>query len=149
MSTRAASLAFALVAATLASACTLVKLNDDVHAREARVADAQAQLDAEQARQAALHDEMTRLNADLEQKQLSLAELQSRLAQLQQHNDQLVAANVAQLARKQDVQRQIGVYQARLAALAQDRGMSEADKRKKLQALHDELQRALKLMLLS
>lgn len=139
----------AFLGAITMNGCTLVALNDDVNAREAHVADQQRQLDAETARQSQLHDQIARLSTDLEQQKLTLADLQARLAQLRQSNASLSAATEAQMARKQKLDQQLRAYQSRLNAIAQDPGTSASQKQKASDAIQQQINESLKMMLLS
>jgi chromosome segregation ATPase len=131
------------------SACTLTQLNQQVDAGQARVDAKQQELDVEQARQAALHQEMLGLSAELNQRQLSLAELNARLERLRQQNARAAEATAAQQARKRQVQAQIKSYQDQIGALQRNPTLSDDEKRKLSAHLQDEIRKALQQMVLS
>lgn len=129
--------------------CTLAQLNQQVDASQARVNAKQKELDAEQTRQAALHQDMLDLSQELEQRQMSLDDLNARLEQLRQQNAKAAAATSAQQARKRQIQAQIKSYQDQLAAIQRNPGMTDAEKRKLSAHLQDEIRKALQQMVLS
>jgi chromosome segregation ATPase len=126
-------------------ACTVIQLKKDVEGDEIRIANKEAELKTEEARQAQLREEITQLQKDLGTRQVTLDDLQSRLAQLQRANANTLGTTKEQRAIKQQREVKLKAHQKELVEIQQS-DATLAEKRKKLEHLKEEIRKSLNLL---
>ena len=125
--------------------CTVMQLRNEVKTDEVRLAGKTDELKIEEARQAQLQQEITRLKSDLATRQLSLDDLKQRLAQLQQANDAILAETRTQQEKKRERAVKLQKHQKEVVAIEQNGGNPE-EKQKRLQHLKDEIRKSLSML---
>lgn len=130
------------------SGCTVTQLRQDVGDRQHRIEQKENEVSSEVAKSAALRSEMVQLQSDLKERQMSLDELHTRLLQLQRDNAHVAEKTNSQRERKQKLDLQLKKYATDLNALKHDTGLTEAEKKRKIEHLKAEVRKALELMVL-
>jgi chromosome segregation ATPase len=125
--------------------CTVMELKNEVKTDEMRLAGKTDELKIEEARQAQLQQEITRLKSDLATGQMSLDDLKVRLTQLQRANDAILAETKAQQDKKRDRSIKLQKHQKEVIAIEQSGGNVE-EKQKRLQYLKDEIRKSLSML---
>jgi chromosome segregation ATPase len=133
--------------------CTVMALKNEVKTDEKRVAVKEDELKVEQAREAQLREEITRLESELATKQMSLADLKSGLTQLQRANDATLAKTKAQQAAKRDLAAKLQKHQREVAAIeqieqsgAKSQEKQVQEKQERVQFLKEEIRKMLKVL---
>ena len=125
--------------------CTVMQLRNEVKTDEVRLASKMDELEIEEARQAQLQQEITRLKSDLATRQMSLDDLKVRLEQLQRANDATLAETRPQQDKKRERAVKLQKHQKEVVAIEQSGGNPE-DKQKRLQHLKDEIRKSLSML---
>ena len=125
--------------------CTVMQLRNEVKTDEARLASKADELEIEEARQAQLQQEITRLKSDLATRQMSLDDLKVRLEQLQRANDATLAETGPQQDKKRERAVKLQKHQKEVVAIEQSGGSLE-EKQKRLQHLKDEIRKSLSML---
>jgi chromosome segregation ATPase len=125
--------------------CTVMQLRNEVKTDEARLASKADELEIEEARQAQLQQEITRLKSDLATRQMSLDDLKVRLEQLQRANDVTLAETGPQQDKKRERAVKLQKHQKEVVAIEQSGGTLE-EKQKRLQHLKDEIRKSLSML---
>jgi hypothetical protein len=93
----------------------------------------------------ALNDENRRLASELASRQMELAEFNARLAQLQEGNAKRMAITDVQRQKKKQVDDDINRMRGEIGNMQRRNDLSDAEKRKRLAAMQDELTRELSI----
>jgi chromosome segregation ATPase len=125
--------------------CTVMQLRNEVKTDEVRLASKTDELEIEEARQAQLQQEITRLKSDLATRQMSLDDLKVRLEQLQRANDATLAETRPQQDKKRERAVKLQKHQKEVVAIEQSGGNPE-EKQKRLQHLKDEIRKSLSML---
>lgn len=125
--------------------CTVMQLRNEVKTDEVRLASKTDELEIEEARQAQLQQEITRLKSDLATRQMSLDDLKVRLEQLQRANDATLAGTRPQQDKKRERAVKLQKHQKEVVAIEQSGGNPE-EKQKRLQHLKDEIRKSLSML---
>jgi hypothetical protein len=125
--------------------CTVMQLRNEVKTDEVRLASKTDELEIEEARQAQLQQEITRLKSDLATRQMSLDDLRVRLEQLQRANDATLAETRPQQDKKRERAVKLQKHQKEVVAIEQSGGNPE-EKQKRLQHLKDEIRKSLSML---
>jgi hypothetical protein len=135
-----------LLPAALASACAIVemraenkRIEQQVHAKEQQLADAQQT-------QAALQAERGRLLADLQTRQMTIGDMSRRLGELQRLNAATAAATQEQLREKALREQQLGDAARQVKALEKDTSLSNEAKQRRLDEVRRKLMDTLKVL---
>lgn len=139
------SAAAAAAALCCLAGCTISQLKQDVAQTQARIEDKQRALDASQVQQGELRQEQVRLASELGSRQLSLSELNHRLDQLQAANRRSMAATEEQREQKRRLDEQIRKHKQELAQIQAPNGLSDDDKRRRIEQLRQEIKKQLEL----
>jgi hypothetical protein len=136
----------ALSALAALGGCTILDMQRDESADEARIHDKEVALQAEQARADQLNGQETQLEADLAQRQLSLVELNQRVEELRTANSRDSNENDIQRIERRQLLGQLQRTNAELAALHKNSDMS-ALKQERIEFLKQQLATQLDLLL--
>jgi len=141
---------FIFAAGFLLAACAqsaLMQIRSDNEAAEARIATKEQELKATEDQRAALLNEQKKLMSELETKPMTLDELNTKLENLRKENARIKTDTAAQQKKKENLELQIGKYNADIAALQKDNRLSDDEKRRRIEDLKKQISAHLKLML--
>jgi len=141
---------FIFAAGFLLAACAqsaLMQIRSDNEAAQARIATKEQELKATEDQRAALLNEQKKLMSELETKPMTLDELNTKLENLRKENARIKTDTAAQQKKKENLELQIGKYNADIAALQKDNRLSDDEKRRRIEDLKKQISAHLKLML--
>lgn len=139
----------ACVLVALASGCAIQEQVKTNVALEQGNAQKEAELQRLQSQNQALRAENLSMQADLKAREMSAAELTTRLNKLKDMNEHTAAANEEERRRRSERTRQIDQAASEAKAIESNRNLSEAEKRRKLDALREKTRQMLQLLLVS
>lgn len=87
--------------------------------------------------------EKNRLSADLNQQSMTLDELNARLTELQRENSRIKTTTRAEQAKKAKMQQSLDTYSRKVAALSNDDQLTVEEKKKKIDALKQQIRKYL------
>lgn len=129
------------------SGCTIVGMRNDLQDRQTRIDQKQQQLGELQETQTQLAAESDRLKDDLQRRELDAGELRTRLDKLVALNEAAQVSSAQQRAQQEERRRQLQAVRQQAQALDQDKGLSDEEKEKRLDALKEKTRGLLKILL--
>ena len=129
--------------------CAIEQMKRDNQATEARIAAKEAELEEQKRRNAALDVERRNLLVDLRNREMTVAELKARVEKLRALNAATASATAEEKKRRDERARQLADTANQAQVLEQDPTLSDAEKKKRLEALREKTRRMLDVLMTS